>query len=234
MSTRRTARVGRKSAAHSATGAFRGGQYLGHAVGMPDYRRNRIPGATYFFTVNLRQRRSDLLVQHIDTLRHAVRKVRRRSPFHIDAWVVLPDHMHCLWTLPKEDSDFPSRWFPEPLAGHQDGVLEIRARDRASLGGHGPPGRTRNLAAPILGAHDSRRSRLCRSHGLHPFQPGKARVGGQPGRLAILQLPALCSGRALSGRLARRRRRTGGDRRAVIIQAAECAALFHPTLATLA
>jgi putative transposase len=77
---------------------------------MPDYRRNRTPGATYFFTVNLRQRRSDLLVQHIDTLRHAVRKVRRRSPFHIDAWVVLPDHMHCLWTLPKEDTDFPSRW----------------------------------------------------------------------------------------------------------------------------
>jgi putative transposase len=77
---------------------------------MPDYRRNRIPGATYFFTVNLLDRRSDLLVAHIDALRDAVRKVRGRSPFHIDAWVVLSDHMHCLWTLPEEDADFSGRW----------------------------------------------------------------------------------------------------------------------------
>jgi len=77
---------------------------------MPDYRRNRIPGGTYFFTVNLRDRRLDLLVRHIDVLRGAVRQTRRQLPFHIDGWVVLPDHMHCLWTLPEGDSDFPERW----------------------------------------------------------------------------------------------------------------------------
>jgi putative transposase len=77
---------------------------------MPNYRRNRAPGAAYFFTVNLADRRSDLLVTRIDALRAAVRDVRRRSPFHIDAWVVLPDHMHCLWTLPEGDSDFSRRW----------------------------------------------------------------------------------------------------------------------------
>jgi len=77
---------------------------------MPDYRRNRMPGATYFFTVNLLDRRSRLLVERIDTLRAAVREARRRRPFHIDAWVVLPDHMHCLWTLPEGDADFPGRW----------------------------------------------------------------------------------------------------------------------------
>ena len=77
---------------------------------MPDYRRNRAPGGTYFFTVNLFDRRSELLVQHIDTLREVVRGVRRRRPFHIDAWVVMPDHMHCLWTLPEGDADFPGRW----------------------------------------------------------------------------------------------------------------------------
>ncbi len=77
---------------------------------MPDYRRNRIAGATYFFTVNLLNRRSELLVTQIDALREAVRRTRERSPFHIDAWVVLPDHMHCLWTLPVGDGDFPSRW----------------------------------------------------------------------------------------------------------------------------
>ncbi len=77
---------------------------------MPNYRRNRIPGATYFFTVNLCDRRSGLLVVQIDALREAVRDVRRQSPFRIDAWVVLPDHMHCLRTLPQGDSNFPDRW----------------------------------------------------------------------------------------------------------------------------
>ena len=70
---------------------------------MPDYRRNRVAGGCYFFTVNLQDRRSDLLVREADTLRNAVRATRARHPFHIDAWVVLPDHMHCLWTLPPGD-----------------------------------------------------------------------------------------------------------------------------------
>jgi putative transposase len=63
-----------------------------------------------FFTVNLRDPRSDLFVTQIDMLRDAVRRVRARTPFRIDAWVVLPDHMHCLWTLPQGDADFPGRW----------------------------------------------------------------------------------------------------------------------------
>ena len=77
---------------------------------MPDYRRNRVPGGTFFFTVNLLDRRSDLLVMQIDALREAVRQTRARAPFRIDAWVILPDHMHCLWTLPDGDADFPGRW----------------------------------------------------------------------------------------------------------------------------
>jgi putative transposase len=77
---------------------------------MPDYRRHRVPGGSYFFTVNLRDRRSHLLVTQIDSLRSAVRAARARHPFHIDAWVVMPDHMHCLWTLPPGDVDFPARW----------------------------------------------------------------------------------------------------------------------------
>ena len=75
---------------------------------MPNYRRARVAGASYFFTVNLRDRRSDLLTRHVDVLRDAVRVTRNRHPFEIDAWVVLPDHMHCLWTLPAGDSDFPA------------------------------------------------------------------------------------------------------------------------------
>jgi putative transposase len=77
---------------------------------MPDYRRNRVPGGTYFFTVNLANRRSDLLVREIETLRAAIRAVRLAKPFHTDAWVVLPDHMHCMWTLPEDDVDYSGRW----------------------------------------------------------------------------------------------------------------------------
>jgi len=77
---------------------------------MPNYRRACVPGATYFFTVNLRDRSSDLLVREIQLLRDTVRAVKARYPFHIDAWVVLPEHMHCLWTLPAGDADFALRW----------------------------------------------------------------------------------------------------------------------------
>lgn len=77
---------------------------------MPEYRCNRIPGGTYFFTLNLLDRRARLLVEHIDVLRDAVRTIRVRRPFHIDAWVVMPDHMHAVWTLPAGDSDYSGRW----------------------------------------------------------------------------------------------------------------------------
>jgi putative transposase len=78
---------------------------------MPDYRRNRVPGGTYFFTVNLLERYpNDLLVRHIETLRTVVRDVRQKWPFHIDAGVILPDHLHCVWTLPPGDDDFTNRW----------------------------------------------------------------------------------------------------------------------------
>ena len=77
---------------------------------MPDYRRNRVPGGTYFFTVNLLDRSRPLLIERIDLLRAAVRRVHELRPFHIDAWVVLPEHMHTLWTLPEGDAGYRGRW----------------------------------------------------------------------------------------------------------------------------
>ena len=78
---------------------------------MPNYRRYRVPGACYFFTVNLLERfPNDRLVRHVDRLREAVHIVRRARPFNIDAWVVLPDHLHAVWTLPPDDDDFSTRW----------------------------------------------------------------------------------------------------------------------------
>ena len=49
-------------------------------------------------------------MDHIDELRTAIRITRKTKPFHIDAWVVLPDHIHCIWTLPENDSDYSGRW----------------------------------------------------------------------------------------------------------------------------
>ena len=73
---------------------------------MPNYRRAFIPGGTWFFTVNLLQRHgNDLLVREINLLRNTVRRVREQHPFRLDAWVVLPEHLHCVMTLPPGDSD---------------------------------------------------------------------------------------------------------------------------------
>ena len=77
---------------------------------MSRYLRPTIPGATVFYTVALADRGSDLLVREVEALRKAVRATRAERPFAIDAWVVLPDHMHCVWTLPEGDADFSVRW----------------------------------------------------------------------------------------------------------------------------
>ncbi len=77
---------------------------------MTNYRRNFLAGGTFFFTVNLADRRRRLLTDHADQLRSAVREVRERHPFTIDAMVVLPDHLHAVWTLPEGDTNFGSRW----------------------------------------------------------------------------------------------------------------------------
>lgn len=78
---------------------------------MSNYRRAFIPGGTWFFTVNCLQRRhNDLLVREIDLLRLVIKNVRAKYPFQIDAWVVLPERMHCVFSLPQGDSDFSLRW----------------------------------------------------------------------------------------------------------------------------
>ena len=78
---------------------------------MPDYRRARTPGGTFFFTLVTYHRR--LLFDKAEArqlLHEAVEKARHWYPFTIDAWVLLPEHMHCIWTLPEKDFDFSVRW----------------------------------------------------------------------------------------------------------------------------
>ena len=78
---------------------------------MPDYRRAHVPGGTYFFTVNTYRRQTFLTdVDVRSALREAIGTLRLTHPFVIEAWVLLPDHMHALWTLPPGDEDFSYRW----------------------------------------------------------------------------------------------------------------------------
>ncbi|HMU66110.1 MAG TPA: transposase [Cellvibrionaceae bacterium] len=76
-----------------------------------EYRRVHVDGGTYFFTVTLLERSgNDLLTRHIDLLRQAVAQVKKHYPFKIHAWVVLPDHLHCLLEMPEGDCNYALRW----------------------------------------------------------------------------------------------------------------------------
>ncbi|NEV65175.1 REP-associated tyrosine transposase [Thiorhodococcus minor] len=77
---------------------------------MTNYRRMRVAGGTYFFTVKLRDPESRLLVEQVAALRAAFRAVMTARPFTIEAIVIMPNHLHALWTLPPGDSDYSTRW----------------------------------------------------------------------------------------------------------------------------
>ena len=83
---------------------------------MVRYRRYFVPGGTFFFTVTLADRRSSALVDHVDALRAAFRACRRERPFTIDAIVILPEHLHAIFTLPAGNADFSGRW--RRIKGH--------------------------------------------------------------------------------------------------------------------
>jgi putative transposase len=86
------------------------GRAVLHLCGMSNYRRAWVQGGTYFFTVNLLERRHRLLVERVDLLRDVVRTTQAVRPFVLLAWVILPDHLHCLWRLPDGDADNANRW----------------------------------------------------------------------------------------------------------------------------
>lgn len=77
---------------------------------MSVYRRPAVTGARVFFTVMLATRGADLLVREVDLLRDAVRATRAARPFGIEAWVVLPDHVHAVWRMPAGDRAYGMRW----------------------------------------------------------------------------------------------------------------------------
>src|SRR4051794_30195537 len=79
-------------------------------LAMSQYRRAKVEGSIFFFTVVLADRKTTVLVNEIERLRQCYRSVRQRRPFETIAICVLPDHLHALWALPATDADFSTRW----------------------------------------------------------------------------------------------------------------------------
>jgi putative transposase len=78
---------------------------------MPEYRRIKAKGGTYFFTVNTHLRQPRLTEENVRmALREGIQRARQTLPFKIEAWVLLPDHLHALWTLPLDDDNYSARW----------------------------------------------------------------------------------------------------------------------------
>ena len=75
------------------------------------YRRSKAKGATFFFTVVTHRRESILCVKdNARLVKEAFDHIKIQRPFGMDAFVLLPDHIHCIWTLPENDNDFSTRW----------------------------------------------------------------------------------------------------------------------------
>jgi hypothetical protein len=168
---------------------------------MTNYRRAHVPGATWFFTVNLADRSSRLLTDRIDDLRDAVRYVLRRHPFAINAMVVLPEHMHAVWTLPSGRCGLPLA-----LATDQGMLLTSCADQRAARCQPHRQERARHLAAALPGASDPRRGRSAASCGLRALQPGQARACTVRCGVAAFHVPSLRARGAVAVGLGRCRR----------------------------
>jgi putative transposase len=127
---------------------------------MPNYRRANIAGGTYFFTVNALRRLPVLTETSVrDALRDTIRQTRLTAPFDIDAWVLLPNHLHCVWTLPQGDADFSMRWskikrYVSQQCGDAFGIKEMSPIAC-------PTSRIWFVATPVLGASNPRRCRFC-------------------------------------------------------------------------
>ena len=119
---------------------------------MTEYRRTYIPGASWFFTVNLAERKGNrLLIDKIDLLREAFEYTKQRHSFRMDTVVILTDHLHCIWILPPDDAGFSGRW--NMLKGYFSRNVEKGERVSASRKSR----RERGIwQAPILGASVTR------------------------------------------------------------------------------
>ena len=152
---------------------------------MSNYRRAAVPGAAYFFTVALADRRSRVLVEH--AARCGLPSSRRREhPVRVDAMVVLPDHLHAVWRLPEGDADFPLRW------------RKLKSRFTRAVGGEwrrsaSQAGRVSVASGSgATGAHDPQRQRLAASCGI-PVNPVKHGLVGRSQLAAFVLTIVTCA-----------------------------------------
>jgi len=168
---------------------------------MPNYRRYRVPGGTYFLTINLLDRRSDLLIRHIDALRDAVRRTRRERPFRIDAWAVLPEHLHCIITVPEGDDDFSNRIKAIKIRfARAIPATERRSAVRDARG-------ERAIWQRRFWEHAIRGDTDYARHMDYVHLPGETRLRDPRQGLAILHFPPTGGGRPVPCRLGCERRR---------------------------
>ena len=178
---------------------------------MTRYRRNFVPGGSFFFTVNLAERRLRLLTEHIDLLRKSFRITRARHPFdrggrrssrssprHLD---VAGRQCRLRHALAIDQSDVYAR-----AATRRTDFSQSRCKER-----------TRDLAETLLGTHPARRMRFLAAYGRHPFQPGETWIRHASERLALFIVPSPGQAWHISRRLGRRRRAGGQLRRTVVI-----------------
>jgi len=162
---------------------------------MSRYRRAKIEGGTFFFTVTLADRASELLVRHVDLLRAAYAFVQERYPFETVAICIRPDHVHAIWTLPDGDTNYSRRW--SLIKSRFSRVLPAAATRSPSKMAKRDKG---IWQAPLLGTRDPGRYRSRAPHRLHPFQSDQARISRARVRLAVQQLPSLrCERRPARG-----------------------------------
>ena len=135
---------------------------------MVRYRRNRVPDGTFFFTVTLRDRRSDALVRHVDALRDAWRAAKTRIPHEVVAAVVLPDHLHAVIAMRDGGGDYPRLW------------QDIKKGFTRRMGASSSPWQARYWEHTIRDDADLRR---------HVAR--EARAGGSRGELAAFLVPSL-------------------------------------------
>ena len=162
---------------------------------MVRYRRNFVPGGTFFFTATLADRRSNVLTDHIADLRAAMMLTRRQHPFTIDAVVVLPDHLHIVMTLPDGDADFPNRWH---LIKRRFTTAVIKAGTTVARHRSGEHA----LWQRRFWEHTIRDDGDFERHVdyIH-FNPVKHGLVARSPRLAVLFVSSLCPARSVAGRL---------------------------------
>ncbi len=104
---------------------------------MSNYRRVKVKGGCFFFTVCLDDRSESTLTDHVEDLKAAWRWTKNHKPFACPAWVVLPDHIHCIWKLPPEDDDYSVRWklikghFTRAMVAKGNAKIGRRSRERS-------------------------------------------------------------------------------------------------------